>query len=128
MIVTGIVIGSINGFAVAYLNMIPFVVTLSMQAIVTGASIWITNMTSVTGVQEVFINAVLHKVWIIPVPVIFLVIVVALAHVLMRNSIYARWLYALGTNVRTSRASGIPTKRLLAWLRSSSPRDSDLRL
>src|ERR1700751_3309636 len=43
MIVSGIAIGLLNGFAVAYLRMIPFVVTLAMLTVVTGVTIWVTN-------------------------------------------------------------------------------------
>ena len=40
MILSGLAIGLLNGFAVAYLRMIPFVVTLAMLTVVTGVTIW----------------------------------------------------------------------------------------
>ena len=70
IIVVAMAIGSVNGYAVARLRMIPFVVTLSMQAIVMGASLWVTQAISVTGINEGFVDTVLAKVWIIPVPII----------------------------------------------------------
>ena len=72
MVLVGSVAGVINGFAVASLKMIPFVVTLSMMAIATGASTWLTNKVSISGINYDFVDTVMGKIWIIPIPVIFL--------------------------------------------------------
>lgn len=113
MVLVGTVAGSVNGFAVAKLRMIPFVVTLSMQAIATGASIWVTNALSVAGIPDSFINTVLTKIWIIPFPVIVLVAVTLFCELLLRNSLFGRWLYSAGTNIRAARVSGMDTTRIL---------------
>lgn len=112
MIVVGTLAGIINGLAVAYLKMIPFVVTLSMMAIATGASTWLTNKVSITGINYGFVDTVMGKIWIIPVPVIFLFVMTAFVMVLARKSMYGRWLYAVGTNARTAQVSGIPKDRV----------------
>ena len=62
MIGTGMLCGLINGFAIAYLNMIPFVVTFSMQMITFGFSMWITNSTGVTGMNPAFQDTVLLNI------------------------------------------------------------------
>jgi ribose/xylose/arabinose/galactoside ABC-type transport system permease subunit len=113
MVAVGTAAGCVNGFAVAYLKMIPFIVTLSMQAIATGASIWVTNAVSVTGVPDSFIDTILARVWIIPVPVIALVLLAAFSEFLLRKSLFGRWLYSVGTSIRTARVSGIDTNRVL---------------
>jgi ribose/xylose/arabinose/galactoside ABC-type transport system permease subunit len=113
MIAVSAVAGCINGLAVARLRMIPFVVTLSMQAIATGASIWVTNALSVAGIPDVYINTVLWKLWIIPLPVLVLVGLTALSETMLRRSLFGRWLYSVGTNIRASRVSGINTTRVL---------------
>jgi ribose transport system permease protein len=113
MVSVGLAAGCVNGFAVAYLRMIPFVVTLSMQAIATGASIWVTNALSVAVVSTSFINTVLAKIWIIPLPVIVLLVMTAFSALLLRSSIVGRWLYSVGTNIRTARFAGIQTTRVL---------------
>lgn len=112
MVAVATSIGAINGFAVAYLKMIPFVVTLSMMYIAMGACLWVTRAISVPITNAAFIDTVLAKIWIIPVPVIVLLLITALIAVLMNRSIYGRWLYATGTNVMTARVSGIPTERV----------------
>jgi ribose/xylose/arabinose/galactoside ABC-type transport system permease subunit len=109
IIVVAMAIGSVNGYAVARLRMIPFVVTLSMQAIVMGASLWVTQAISVTGINERFVDTVLAKVWIIPVPIIITLLMAIIAQVIMRRTVAGRWLYATGTNIRAARVSGVPT-------------------
>src|SRR3972149_336004 len=109
MIVVGTLSGCINGFAVAYLRMIPFVVPLAMMNIAMGASIWITESVSVAPINQGFIDVVMAKFSIIPIPVIFVAIVTILAQALMKNSLFGRWLFAVGTNARAARVSGIPT-------------------
>jgi ribose transport system permease protein len=113
MVIVATLGGCINGYAVAYLKMIPFVVTLAMMNIATGASIWVTEQVSVAPINEGFVNVVMAKLGIIPVPVIFLVIVTALAMVLIKDGLFGRWLYAVGTNARAARVSGIPTDRVI---------------
>jgi len=105
--------GSVNGLAVAYLKMIPFVVTLSTMAVFGGASIWITNAVSVTGIPRGFITTVMQDIWIFPVPVVAFVIVTIVVQLFLARSLYGRWLYAVGTNNRAARVSGIPAQRVL---------------
>ncbi len=105
--------GCINGAAVAYLKMIPFVVTLSTMAIFSGASIWITNAVSVTGIPRSFITTIMADAWIFPIPVIAFVVVTIIAQLFLSRSLYGRWLYAVGTNIRAARVSGIPAQRVL---------------
>jgi ribose transport system permease protein len=113
MVATASVAGCINGYAVAYLKMIPFVVTLAMMTIATGTSIWITNSISVAGIPAAFTDTILTRIWIVPLPVIFLALVTLAVSFLIRRTVFGRWLYAVGTNERTARVSGIPTARVL---------------
>jgi len=113
MLAVAVLGGSINGMAVAYLKMIPFVVTLSTMAIFGGASVWITNAISVTGIPRIFITTVMADLWIFPIPVVAFVIVAIIAQLYLTRSLYGRWLYAVGTNIRAARVSGIPAQRVL---------------
>jgi ribose transport system permease protein len=84
-----------------------------MQAITGGAAIWITNQLSISGLPQIFTKTMLAKIWILPVPVVILFVVGAIVQLFLTRSIFGRWLYATGTNIRTSRISGIPTERVL---------------
>jgi ribose transport system permease protein len=113
MLVIPMLLGAINGFSISRFNMIPFVVTLAMQAITSGAAIWITNQISISGLPQSFTQPMLSKVWIIPVPIIIMFVVAAIVQVILTRSIWGRWLYATGTNIRAARVSGIPTARVI---------------
>jgi ribose/xylose/arabinose/galactoside ABC-type transport system permease subunit len=113
MLVTGSLLGCINGFAVAYMKMIPFVVTLAMMTIATGTSIWVTNSVSIPVYSEELFDIVLGKTLGIPHPVILMVIAAIVAAIIIRKSLLGRWLYAVGVNVEAARVSGIPTTRVL---------------
>lgn len=105
--------GMINGYAVAYLRMIPFVVTLSMMYIAMGASIWLTREISIAGLPRSFTDTIMGDIWIIPVPVVFLLVVTAGVTFLMRNNLYGRWLYAVGSKPETARSLGVPKDRII---------------
>ena len=113
MVCVSVVIGAVNGFAIGYLRMIPLVVTLATMAITTGASIAVTNAQSVLGLHPAFIETVLQKVGGIPMPVLILFFFTLVAAVLMRGSMYGRWLYAVGTNEKAARVSGIPSRAMI---------------
>lgn len=113
MVAVATVGGCINGFAVAYLKMIPFVVTLSTQAIAMGACVVVTNSVSVLGLHQEFIGAVTSKIWGVPATIVALTIVTLIVYVLSKKSIYGRWLYAVGINSETARVSGIPKQRVI---------------
>ena len=49
MIIVSIFFGTLNGFAIAYLRMIPFIVTLSTMVVAQGFAIWFTKAQSIYG-------------------------------------------------------------------------------
>jgi len=113
MIAIGMVGGALNGLAVAYLKMIPFVVTLSTQAIAMGACVMITNSVSVLGLSQSFIDVVMSRLAGIPTPIVALAVVATIVAVLSQKSLFGRWLYAVGMNAETARVSGVPKKKVL---------------
>lgn len=113
MLAVGSVFGLFNGFAVAYLNMIPFVVTLSTAAIAEGLCVWVTGARSVSGVPESFSDAVLQNVFGLPMAVIILLISTIIVQIMMSRSVPGRWLYAVGTNPRTARVCGVPVRKVV---------------
>lgn len=113
MIGTGMLCGLINGFAIAYLNMIPFVVTFSMQMITFGFSMWITNSTGVTGMNPAFQDTVLFNIGGFALPIFVMVLIMMAAQLFLKKSYIGRWLYLSGTNIKMAEVSGIPAKRTI---------------
>lgn len=106
-------LGLFNGFAVAKLKMIPFVVTLAMKVVAVGLAVWFTDATSVFGLPEGFINLLTAKIGPIPIPVIFLLIFALIMHFLLSKTMYGRKVYSVGLNINTARVSGINTTAML---------------
>ena len=113
MIASGIVIGLLNGLAVAYLRMIPFVVTLAMLTVVTGVTIWVTNSVSVAVNSDVFYNVLLASLYRIPVSVAVLIVCGLIATAIMSATIYGRWLYAVGINREAARIARVPIQLVI---------------
>src|SRR5690606_20728168 len=49
----------------------------------------------------------------IPVPVIVFAIVFFAAWITLRYTVYGRWIYAVGGNVKSAKTSGIPTRTVI---------------
>lgn len=113
MILIGTCVGCINGLAVSKLNMIPFIVTLSMQAILTGSSIWLTNNDSVYNLPQNFESSVLVRISMIPLPVFILIFVTAVIHILLKKNIYGRWLYSVGINRDAAKVCGVKANNVV---------------
>jgi ribose/xylose/arabinose/galactoside ABC-type transport system permease subunit len=113
MVVIGTALGTVNGFAVAYLRLVPFVATLSMMAIATGASVWLTKNISVAGFPLGYIDTIMGRIGFLPVPVLIVLIMAIVFWVLMKRSYLGRWLYAVGINPKTAEVCGIPRKRVI---------------
>ncbi len=123
MILVGIGLGLINGIAVAYLKMIPFVVTLAMMTVVSGTSVWITNSLSISQLPQSFGEVFgARPVANIPTTVLVIAVAAVVLSVAMRSSIIGRWMYAVGINEKAALIARIRTKRvvLLSYLFSGA--------
>ena len=114
MIVSGATIGALNGVAVAYLRMIPFVVTLATMTVAKGACIWLTNSVSIAGLPESFGDVLLARPLGIPVAVLATIALTLLASTALSFTVIGRWLYAIGVNERAARVARVPIERVTA--------------
>ncbi len=114
MMGTGVVIGLVNGFAVAKLKMIPFVVTLAMMTVVSGTTVWMTNSLSISQLPEGFVDLFGARPFFrIPVTVIIVAVLALIVALLMRSSIAGRWAYAVGINEKAARVARVPISRVV---------------
>jgi ribose transport system permease protein len=106
-------VGFVNGTLVAYAGIDAFVTTLGMSSLLSGAAVWYTNGQSIsTGIPEGITRLGQNEVAGIPVPVLFLTVVVALAAYFVHATPVGRYLYALGGSREASRLSGLNVSRL----------------
>jgi ribose transport system permease protein len=111
MVLVGLAFGLVNGVAIAFGRMIPFMVTLSTMVVAQGFAIWFTQAQSVSGLPDSYVDAISGKVFaVIPIPAIIVIGVAVVAGVILDRTQYGRWLYLTGTNEAAARVSGIPVR------------------
>jgi ribose transport system permease protein len=116
----GCLVGLINGLLVTYLGVQAFVVTLCGLFLYRGAARWIARdqippiANSVAGLNEFFSGSLLH----VPIYFWLLLTLFTLATVFLHFTIYGRYFYAIGSNERAARYSGIPVNffKILAYV------------
>jgi ribose transport system permease protein len=115
-VVIGGVVGFTNAVVITRLRVVPFIATLGMLGVARGAAKWIAGEQAVN-VPESWVNALLvtlpRQRWLIVAPGVWIALVLAIVAVLvLRNTVYGRRVFALGSNEAAARACGIDTDRL----------------
>jgi ribose/xylose/arabinose/galactoside ABC-type transport system permease subunit len=108
MLLTGAMIGWLNGVAVTRLGMPPFIVTLTTMMFFSGLAIWLTKSKTIANLPSAFIAIGKGSVGFIPYALLASALVVVAAHILLSRSLVGRWLYACGHNARAAEISGAP--------------------
>jgi ribose transport system permease protein len=106
--------GAVNGALVTVFHLPPFIVTLAMMLVASGAAYLLTHGQSVYQVPNSF-------VWLgrgadafgLPNAVLLMALLYVAAHLLMKHTVLGRWLYAIGGNRQAARYSGVPVRRVL---------------
>ena len=113
-LLVGAAFGAFNGLVVAKTTIPPFIVTLATMNIARGASYVYTGGQPIRVMSDSFNfigSGYVFKV--IPVPVIYLVIIVAISAFIMNRTKLGRHIYAVGGNPVAARFSGIKNSRVL---------------
>lgn len=108
-IAAGAVLGACNGGLIAYLRLPAFVVTLGMLSAARGLTlIWNDGM-PISNLSDAF-KFLGQGQWLgVPAAAVIFITVTALAWIALRYTVYGRWIYAVGGNIRSARLSGIRT-------------------
>jgi ribose transport system permease protein len=110
------VIGLINGFLIAYVEIPSIFATLAMATVVYGfgqsflAPTDITYLAPSAGWLKAFGGSHFFGV---PSPVIIFAVVCLLAYLFLRLTKWGRFIYAMGDNPLTARVTGIPTRPMM---------------
>lgn len=115
-ILTGGVVGLINGIAITKLRVVPFIATLGMLGIARGVAKYVADQQTVnapaTWINELAVTFP-SRPWMLFAPGVWLAIALAIAMILvLRNTVFGRRVFALGSNEAAARACGINTDRL----------------
>ncbi|HEV8432676.1 MAG TPA: ABC transporter permease, partial [Thermoanaerobaculia bacterium] len=115
-IIAGGIIGIVNGVAITTLRVVPFIATLGMLGIARGAAKWIADQQTVnapaTWINELAVTFP-SRPWMLFAPGVWLTVLLAIVMTLvLRNTIFGRRVFALGSNEAAARAVGIRVDRL----------------
>ncbi|NTF16500.1 ABC transporter permease [Agrobacterium tumefaciens] len=113
MLASGALIGSFNGFAVAYMRMAPFVVTLATMTVVGGAAVWVTGSQSISDYPLEFEDFFLLQILGLPLSVWLFIAIAIMASVTMSRTVFGRFVRAVGFNPVAASLARVPVERVL---------------
>ena len=105
-IAVAIICNIINGVMITKFNAPPFIATLAMLAMARGAALLYTKGQNIYQIGD-YVKFGQGYIWIIPTPIIFLVLIGIYTWYLLKHTRLGRSLYAIGGNEEAARASGI---------------------
>lgn len=108
--------GLVNGLIITKLKVTPFVATLGMMAVLRGAAYVISGGYSIyeTPYPVKFVGQ--GAVAGIPMLVVVVLVVTAIAYYVLRYTVFGRHVYAIGGNEEGARLAGVRTDRTKIWV------------
>jgi len=100
-------VGLINGVLITKMGISPLIATLAMQAILRGASLLITNGRQIVISQKSFMLVGASKLFVIPTPIIYMVVLFIAFFILLNQTPFGRHVAASGSNEQAARISGL---------------------
>src|ERR1700741_508107 len=119
-ILVGGFVGVVNGVVITRLKVVPFIATLGMLGVARGVAKWMANQQTVN-MPGTWLNELLVMFptpsWLLVAPGVWIAIVLAVcAAIVLRNTVFGRRVFALGSNEAAAGACGIATDRLKIWI------------
>jgi len=111
-LVLGLAIGLANGFLVAWGRMPAIIVTLATMGMARGLALIYSGGYPISGLPSWISWFGVGRVGMVPVPVIIMVAIYAVAWVLLQRTAFGRHVYALGGNELAAQLSGVKTRRV----------------
>ena len=111
------VVGIFTGLFVTWFGIKPFVVTLAMMSVARGSA------QIMSAGQSVYEIPAAEFAWLangsplgVPNAVVLMVVLYFVAHILMTQTTFGRYIYAVGGNAEAARLSGVPVNRVLLFV------------
>jgi ribose transport system permease protein len=119
-ILVGGLVGVVNGLAITRLKVVPFIATLGMLGVARGVAKWLANQQTVN-MRGTWLNELLvmfpNPAWLLVAPGVWIAIILAIcAAIVLRQTVFGRRVFALGSNEAAARACGIATDRVKVWI------------
>lgn len=119
-VLTGGVVGMVNGLAITRLRVMPFIATLGMLGIGRGVAKWMAGQQTVnvppTWVNELAVTFPSPS-WLLVAPGVWVTVLLAMmATFVLQQTVFGRRVFAIGSNEAAARACGVPTDRVKVWI------------
>jgi ribose transport system permease protein len=115
-LLVGVAIGWINGVTVARVRLPAFIVTLATMSVARGVAYGLTRGWSVTALPETFLSLGQYDLslgsWSIPLPFILALVIALLISLLMNQTVFGRYVFAMSSGERSLLVSGVRVVRL----------------
>ena len=112
-LIGGVIVGAVNGLIVTRARANPFLVTLGTQSFVYAIALMATQSKTLYSEIPAFNFLGQGRIGRIPVAVILFLVLALMLQIVLRNTVYGRYLYAIGQNKEAARLAGIPVDRVL---------------
>ncbi len=108
----GALIGLVNGSLIAGMKMMPFIVTLGMMGVARGAAKWLGGNQTVNYDENAAVNKIMamdepFQFFPLPMGVWIAIALAVVMTVVLRQTVFGRYIFAIGSNEATARLCGI---------------------
>ena len=109
-----VLLGAINGLAITWGRVVPFIATLAMLTIARGLALWMSDKTPISLSQLDILQRVgSGRVLGVPVPALVFLVVTVAGWVLLNRTTFGRHTIAVGGNRSAARIAGIRSNRVV---------------
>lgn len=115
-LISGMAIGGLIGLLVTKGRVPPFIVTLGVMNVVRSVAQYFTKSYTPTVPKEFEAIANTMVLGQRPMTILYWLVLAVIFYLVMKNTAFGRHVYAVGSNERTTRLSGINTDRVKRWV------------
>ncbi|MBT4663131.1 MAG: ABC transporter permease [Candidatus Marinimicrobia bacterium] len=106
-VLIGLLAGTLNGVCITKLKVPAFVVTLGGLSAYRGTALIVSDGGPISGFNEAYRWIGQDKIGMVPIPVIIFLVFIVLCHIILKYTVYGRYIYSVGGNPEAARLSGI---------------------
>ncbi|MCS7264102.1 MAG: ABC transporter permease [Armatimonadetes bacterium] len=116
-LISGLVMGAVNGVCIAYLRLPPVIVTLATMALFRGLAIGFTGGEKVSGFPQSFVSIGQGQfLSVVPNQLPLLLLLASVAWFVLHRTVWGRYIFSIGANETAAKFSGVPVEATKFWL------------
>ena len=110
MILTGILVGALNGVLITVFQISPFIATFGTMALCRGAALSLSGASSIGISDPTMVWLGSAKIGAVPVSIFLTLIAMTIWWIVLNRTVFGRYVYAVGGNYEATQASAINGK------------------